>query len=98
MNYQDKQLICRDCRHKFNWSAGEQEFFAKKALKNPPSRCPKCRELFKQKKESGDLNADIRCSKCGVEDKVPFAPRHPKGVMCEQCFKGFLKSLPKKSL
>lgn len=39
----DKTLICRDCATAFNFSAGEQAFYASRGLTNVPGRCPACR-------------------------------------------------------
>ena len=48
MSYQDKQITCSDCRTAFNFSSGEQEFFASKGFTNEPKRCPSCRATKKQ--------------------------------------------------
>lgn len=84
--FQNKKIPCRDCQKEFVWSVGEQKFFASKGLVNVPSRCPACREAFKNKKKAGELDAEIICSKCGAKDRVPFAPRRPETVLCSGCF------------
>lgn len=33
MDFQDKTLVCKDCGKEFVFSAGEQAFYAEKALK-----------------------------------------------------------------
>ncbi|TSC93190.1 MAG: hypothetical protein CEN89_200 [Candidatus Berkelbacteria bacterium Licking1014_7] len=86
MEYKDKKISCRDCAKDFVWSIGEQKFFDKKGLKNPPSRCPECRKSFRDKMEKGELEAQIKCSQCESVDKVPFAPRDPASVLCAECF------------
>ena len=43
----DKTLTCRDCGHGFEFTAGEQEFFASRGFTNEPSRCPDCRAARK---------------------------------------------------
>jgi hypothetical protein len=45
--FSDVTLTCCDCNETFLFSAGEQAFFASKAL-SPPKRCPTCRSQRKQ--------------------------------------------------
>ena len=47
--YQDEKLICEDCGKEFDFTAGEQEFYASKGLTNKPKRCPECRKARRQK-------------------------------------------------
>jgi hypothetical protein len=47
--YQDKELICADCRGKFLWSAKDQEFFAEKGF-SEPKRCKDCRQAKKEQR------------------------------------------------
>ena len=42
--FQDKTLICKECGEEFVFTAGEQEFYEEKGLKNEPSRCRACRQ------------------------------------------------------
>ena len=44
--YQDEKLICEDCGKEFDFTAGEQEFYAEKGLTNKPKRCPECRKRW----------------------------------------------------
>ena len=83
MDFEDKNLTCKDCSKEFVWSAGEQKFYADKGLQYPPGRCPDCR---KQKRDGGQKYS-IVCKECGKEDQVPFNPRDPKDVLCADCFK-----------
>lgn len=46
---EDKTLICKECGKEFVFTAGEQEFFAKKGFDNVPVRCPECRKAKKQR-------------------------------------------------
>ncbi len=46
--YQDEKLICEDCGKEFDFTAGEQEFYAEKGLTNKPKRCPECRKARRQ--------------------------------------------------
>jgi NAD-dependent SIR2 family protein deacetylase len=48
MSFQDKSIQCSDCGTTFNFSAGQQGFFASKGLTNEPKRCPQCRKAKKQ--------------------------------------------------
>jgi CxxC-x17-CxxC domain-containing protein len=41
--YTDRPLLCRDCGSSFNFSAGEQSFYASRGLQHEPARCPACR-------------------------------------------------------
>ena len=47
----DMYLECRDCGKDFAYTAGEQEFFREKGYADPV-RCPECRKLKKQKRDS----------------------------------------------
>ena len=46
--YSDEVLVCRDCLERFVWTAGEQEWFAERAL-HPPRRCKSCRTARKHR-------------------------------------------------
>lgn len=46
MDYEDKEMPCRDCPERFVFTAGEQRFFAEKGF-NPPVRCKTCRDRKK---------------------------------------------------
>jgi len=39
----DRILVCRECSGSFNFSSGEQSFYAARGLLNEPQRCPACR-------------------------------------------------------
>jgi CxxC-x17-CxxC domain-containing protein len=47
----DKSITCRDCGQDFEFSAGEQAFYATRGL-SEPSRCPSCRAARKASRES----------------------------------------------
>ena len=53
MSYQDIDLECRDCGAGFQFTAGQQEFFAEKGFDNQPSRCKDCSMARKQGKGGG---------------------------------------------
>eukprot|EP00669_Euglena_mutabilis_P012972 TRINITY_DN76_c0_g2_i1.p3 TRINITY_DN76_c0_g2~~TRINITY_DN76_c0_g2_i1.p3 ORF type:complete len:117 (-),score=32.48 TRINITY_DN76_c0_g2_i1:338-667(-) len=54
MSYFDKQLTCRDCGAGFEFTAGQQEFFASKGFENEPSRCKECQSAKKASQGYGD--------------------------------------------
>ena len=82
--YQDEKLICEDCGSEFIFTAGEQEFFYERGLKNKPKRCPECRKNRRQK--SRKKMVEVTCSKCGCKTKVPFKPIEGKPVYCKDCY------------
>jgi CxxC-x17-CxxC domain-containing protein len=92
----DVTLQCRDCGREFQFTAGEQEFYASRGLTNQPSRCPDCRAARKGMGGGrgggsyGDRGARQMyaavCSSCGQETQVPFQPRGDKPVYCSDCF------------
>jgi CxxC-x17-CxxC domain-containing protein len=85
MDYEDKNLTCKDCSKEFVWSAGEQKFYADKGLQNPPGRCPDCRKQKKEQKTNRQMFSII-CKQCGKEGQVPFQPRNANDVLCAECF------------
>lgn len=42
----DRSLICTECNNKFNFSVGEQAFYAQRGFQDP-KRCATCRERAK---------------------------------------------------
>lgn len=46
---QVKKIICKECRNKFIFTAGEQEFYEQKGL-NEPKKCKECRKKVRQNK------------------------------------------------
>jgi CxxC-x17-CxxC domain-containing protein len=94
-SYTDKTLTCRDCGANFEFSAGEQEFYASKGLLNEPSRCPACRSARRGARDGGGYSSaprparemhDVVCDDCGKETQVPFLPRGDRPVYCSDCF------------
>ena len=65
INFQDKQLRCRDCGVEFAFTAGEQEFYLRKGLMNQPTRCPTCRASRKERQTNGD-DATTRMAGTGL--------------------------------
>ena len=48
----DKTLVCKDCGKEFVFTEGEQAFYAEKGFTNEPVRCPECRKVRKQQRQS----------------------------------------------
>jgi len=95
MFYTDKILTCKECGAEFEFTAGQQEFFAEKGFTNEPSRCPSCRAARKQRMSRGNArgrNTSPRqmhkaiCNQCGLLTEVPFEPREDRPVYCRDCF------------
>jgi CxxC-x17-CxxC domain-containing protein len=101
MDYQDRELICADCRKAFNFSAGEQEFFARKGFRETPKRCKPCRDGRKARRNGNGNGAsdgeaaaerparemfEVACGQCGGVASVPFRPTPGRPVYCRDCF------------
>ena len=50
-NYEDKELICTDCKRPFSFTSGEQKYYETLEF-TPPKRCKPCRDMRKAKRES----------------------------------------------
>ena len=66
----DKIIKCK-CGAEFEFTKGEQKFYAEKGL-SEPKRCPKCRAEKKQKNEArvspfGDGKIQGKCESCGQD-------------------------------
>ena len=102
MLYADKALVCRDCGSSFNFSGGEQSFFAARGFVNEPSRCLTCRN---RRKDGAPAETHVQygpsasfggrtarqmhpatCSGCGQMTEVPFVARDDRPVFCAECF------------
>jgi CxxC-x17-CxxC domain-containing protein len=64
----DKTMTCRECGNTFNFSEGEQEFYAQKGF-GEPSRCPDCRAAKKAARNSGGGYGDSYGSGGGYGDR-----------------------------
>ncbi|HEY8344510.1 MAG TPA: zinc-ribbon domain containing protein [Bacillota bacterium] len=84
--YEDKTLVCKDCKQEFTFTAGEQEFYAEKGFENEPSRCPSCRAARKNNRHGQREMYEAVCASCGSATKVPFQPSGDKPVYCRECF------------
>ena len=80
-----KTLICRDCGTSFEFTTGEQDFYASKGFANEPSRCPECRKTTSRSHAPGyhgdyphtepepqvqHLFAAV-CAQCGKDTRAP---------------------------
>jgi len=87
----DKILHCSDCGKEFVFTAGEQEFYAKKGFTNEPLRCKECRDTRRRARETAAGGPremfDAVCTKCGAKTQVPFRPRDDRPVYCQDCFR-----------
>ena len=88
--YENKTLICKDCGNEFDFTAGEQEFYAEKGFTNEPQRCKSCRDARKQTRDDASRTTrelfETTCSECGCTCKVPFQPSNDRPVYCRDCF------------
>lgn len=87
--YDDKTLVCRDCKEDFVFTSGEQAFYAEKGFENEPVRCPSCRSARKTRSNSDRSDRrmySVTCSACGIETEVPFNPSLDRPVYCRNCF------------
>lgn len=97
--YTDQTLSCVDCGATFQFTAGDQEFFAEKGFLNTPRRCKSCRYEAKSRRGTRD-GADhgsgfssprelhgVICDGCGLATQVPFVPNGSKPVYCRDCFR-----------
>lgn len=89
----DRQLTCVDCGGEFTFTAGQQQFFADKLLKNDPKRCEPCRSAKKARMAEGQsqprdrVDHPIVCEQCGENTTVPFVPSGNRPVYCRPCFR-----------
>jgi CxxC-x17-CxxC domain-containing protein len=94
MPFEDKQLNCITCEREFTFTAGEQEFFALKDLRNIPKRCPDCRRAEKAQREgkAPPTLFEVKCENCGQQTTVAFKPTGKSPVYCTGCFHDKRKS------
>lgn len=87
-----QQLQCVECGKIFDFSAEDQEFYAKKGY-SAPKRCPECRENRKRNSQRGGggyrerREYSVICAACGCETTVPFKPSNDRPVFCSDCYK-----------
>jgi CxxC-x17-CxxC domain-containing protein len=90
MAFVDKTLVCSECGAEFIFTAGEQEFYRERGLRNEPSRCPSCRAARRRARLSYQglprQTYHAICANCGKECEVPFQPRGDRPVYCSECY------------
>ncbi|MFC1925069.1 zinc-ribbon domain-containing protein [Chloroflexota bacterium] len=57
MSFEDKSIVCCDCRATFTFTAGEQEFYETKGFTNEPRRCQSCRRDKKAQRSGMGSNS-----------------------------------------
>ena len=50
---QTKVIVCKDCGKEFDFTAGEQEFYAEQGF-NEPVRCKECRQAKKDRNQKAE--------------------------------------------
>jgi len=90
--FEDRSLRCVDCGTAFVWTAGEQAFYASRALTHEPRRCRACKARHAAGRHTprGDVARRVdtvtRCTACGRDTTVPFRPAEGRPVYCRACF------------
>ncbi|SRR6266446_991581 len=90
---QTQWLTCQDCSIQFQFTYGEQEYYASRKLSNP-TRCKACRERNKTQTKSNPVNNtgqprqmySVICATCGIQTQVPFLPKPGRPVYCRSCY------------
>jgi len=82
--FEDKEIICKECGNKFLFSASEQEFFQRKGFQHEPARCPDCRKAKRKQLEKEMI--EIECAKCGKKTKALLDIKKNLPIYCRDCF------------
>ena len=91
--YEDKIIICKDCKEEFVFTAGEQEFYSGLGLDTEPQRCKECRNRRKFVSQHPDkILYEIVCADCGKVEAITFEPRHDRVVRCAACYREVIKN------
>lgn len=100
-NFENEELQCVECGVTFEFSAEDQEFYAKKGY-STPKRCAVCRDARKARAGGGGRSGGgarggrdrgerqqfpVTCAACGCETTVPFKPSNDRPVFCLDCYK-----------
>lgn len=101
--YTDKILVCADCGQEFVFTASEQDFYAQRGFSEPKrcGPCRTARKTSRPDGVSGagrNYGAPgyertprqmfpAKCTKCGRDTEVPFAPSLDKPAYCSDCFR-----------
>jgi len=86
----DEILTCNGCGGEFTWTAGEQEFYARKSFP-PPKKCRACREGRKRQGVYGmrtmmvdAITREVLCSRCSAPASRRFSMRNQR-ALCPAC-------------
>jgi len=85
VSYVDRPLVCRDCGSTFQFTAGEQTFYAARGLQNEPGRCAGCRD---NRRHGGPAAAPLGDSYVHYGPFASFGGRNPRQMhpaVCAQC-------------
>jgi len=87
MEFFDKSLTCRDCTTNFLFTAGEQDFYQQKGLKNEPTRCPECRIKRRQMAAAG--GAPVVGEQPVMVEQTPVSShvKEVSTIICAECGK-----------
>jgi CxxC-x17-CxxC domain-containing protein len=77
MEYQDREITCLDCGQPFVFTAGEQEFYARKGFKEEPKRCKSCRDQRKVRRTDG---AEAGAAGSSEDDVAVRGPREVRDM------------------
>ena len=81
--FQDRVIKCADCGQDFTFTAGEQEFYARKGFQQEPKRCKPCRETRRTRRGGGD-DPDAGGSP-PVENRSRGGGREMFDAVCARC-------------
>jgi CxxC-x17-CxxC domain-containing protein len=83
----DLELKCVQCGEIFIYTEKEQEMFYRRNL-SQPQRCANCRPSRRKLAEAAENQTkhEIICDRCGKADRVPFAPKVGRTVLCGECY------------
>lgn len=90
--FEPKMLTCVECGQEFEFTVGEQEFYAEKGFTNLPKRCPTCRKARKNGGKPEKKYYETTCAQCGGIARLPFEPKLDEDgnplsdYFCSECF------------
>ena len=82
--FEDRTLSCNDCKNEFVFTAGEQEFFARKGFREIPKRCKACRDARKQRR-TDSFGADDGEAPPAAATRGARPPREMFDAVCASC-------------
>ena len=72
--YEDKTLVCKDCGKEFTFTAGEQEFYAEKALNTNPRDAETAATPEKARPELQENCSLLSVQDAAAKQKFPSSP------------------------